>query len=181
VEGAVGGDEFESRNGGGEIAVVAAGAVGSGGAGSDDRDVWKGSEVVNGEAAGVDVGGEQAVGDTGTDGYGAGFGVEFNGVELLEGDLIGGAVGYAVERMATAEGAEFGAGGDDVLDFGGGFGLVEVLGVEGVVASPVCARGCGLSCLFSGDEAREHGSGKDRAGAFEKLSFVHGALSFLLN
>ena len=63
-------------DGGGEVAVVAAGAVGGGGAGSDDGDVGQRGEVVEGVAAGVDVGRELAVGDAGSDGDGAGFWVE---------------------------------------------------------------------------------------------------------
>ncbi len=124
-------------------------AVGGSGAGSDDGDMRERGEVVDGEAAGVDDGGEVAVGDACADGDGVGFVIDVDGVELFEGDLVGGAVGDAVEGVATAEGAELGAGGDEVLDFGGGFGLVEVLGVEGVVAGPVGAGGGGLlDCLF---------------------------------
>ncbi len=41
-----------------------------------------------------------------------------------------------LKEWPRPEGAELRAGGDEVLDFGGGFGLVEVLGVEGVVAGP---------------------------------------------
>ena len=41
VDGTVGGDELDRGDGGGEVAVVAAGAVGGGGAGSDDGDVWE--------------------------------------------------------------------------------------------------------------------------------------------
>ncbi len=131
-------------DGGGEVAVVAAGAVGGGGAGSDDGDVRERGEVVEGVAAGVDVGSELAVGDAGSDGDGAGFRVEVHLVELLEGDLVFGAVGDAVEGVAGAEGSEFGAGFDDVLDFFDGVGLVEIVGVEGVVSGPVGSGGGGL-------------------------------------
>ena len=58
-------------------------------------------------------------------------------VELLEGDLAFGAVGDAVEGVAGAEGSEFGAGFDDLLDLFDGAGLVEIVGVEGVVSGPV--------------------------------------------
>ena len=111
VELAVGGDDLDGGDGGGEVAVVDAGAVGSGGGGSDDGDVGERGEVVDGVAAGVDVGGELAVGDAGADGDGAGLGVEVDGVELLEGDLRGGAVGDGVEGVGFAEGAEVGRGG----------------------------------------------------------------------
>jgi len=161
VEGAVGGDELDGGDGGGEVFVVAAGAVGGGGAGSDDGDVGEGGEVVDGETAGVDDGGELAVGDSGADGDGVGGGVEGDVGEVFEGDLGSGAVGDAVEGVAAAEGPELWAGGDEVLDFGGGFGLVEVVGVEGIVAGPVGA-GRGGGGLFGRDEAGEHGSGKDR-------------------
>ncbi len=42
---------------------------------------------MDGEALGVDDRGELAVGDAGADGDGVGFGVDVDGVELLEGDL----------------------------------------------------------------------------------------------
>ena len=141
MDSAVSGDELEGGDGGGEVAVFAAGAVGGGGAGSDDGDVRERGEVVDGKAAGVDDGGEFAVGYACSDGDGVGFVVDVDGVELFEKDLVGGAVGDAVEGVATAEGAQLGAGGDEVLDFGDGFGLVEMLGVEGVVAGPVGAWG----------------------------------------
>ncbi len=156
MDGAVSGDELDGSDGGGEVAIFAAGAVGGGGAGSDDGDVRERGEVVDGEAAGVDDRGELAVGDACSDGDSVGFLVDVDGVELLEGDLVGGAVRDAVEGVATAEGAELGAGGDEMLDFGDGFGLVEMLGMEGVVAGPVGAWGsrllhglaCLLGCLF---------------------------------
>ena len=71
VEAAVGGDDLHGGDGGGEVAVVAAGAVGSGGAGSDDGDVRERGQVVERVAAGVDVGSELAVGDAGSDGDGS--------------------------------------------------------------------------------------------------------------
>ena len=84
-------------------------------------------------------------------------------------------------RSAAAEGSELVAAFDDVLDLFCGFGLVEGVGVEGEVAGPVrswCALVGGLfGRLFGGgDEAGEHGSGEDGAGAFEELSFIHVAL-----
>ena len=45
--------------------------------------------------------------------------------------------------MAAAEGAEFVATLDDMLDFLDGFGLVEGIGVEGEIAGPV-GSWCGL-------------------------------------
>lgn len=141
VECAVSSDEFESGDDGGEVAVVAAGAVGGGGAGSDDGDVRERGEVGDGEPTGVDDGSELAVGDAGADGRGAGFGVDVDGVELLEGDLGVGAVGDGVEGVAAAEGAQLVAGFDDVLDLVDGFGLVEGVGVEGEIAGPVSSRG----------------------------------------
>ncbi len=140
---AVGGDELEGGDGGGEIAVGGAGAVGTGGAGSDDGDVGERGEIVEGIAVGVEPRGELSVGDSGADGDGAVGGVDGHGVEGFEGDLVVGAVGDAVEGVAGAEGAEVVAGADDLLDFGDGFGLVEVVGVEGVVAGPVGAGGGG--------------------------------------
>ena len=176
VEGTVGGDEFEGADDGGEVAVVAAGAMGGGGAGSDNGDVRERGEVGDGEALGVDDGGELSVGDTCADSRGAGFGVDVDGVELLEGDLGVGAVGDGVEGVAAAEGAQLVAAFDDVLDLVGGFGLVEGVGVEGEIAGPVGSRGglvgglfCGLlsGLLFGGrEEAGEHGSSKNRARAF---------------
>ena len=76
VDGAVVCDDLHGGDGGGEVAVVAAGAVGGGGAGSDDGDVRERGKVVEGVAAGIDVGSELAVGDARSDGDGAGFWVE---------------------------------------------------------------------------------------------------------
>ena len=85
-----------------------------------------------------------AVGDASAYGDGVGVGVEVYVVELLEGDLVFSAVGYAVEGVARTEGSEFGGGFDDVLDFFDGAGLVEIVGVEGVVSGPVGAGSGGL-------------------------------------
>jgi hypothetical protein len=46
--------------------------------------------------------------------------------------------------VAGSEGSEFGGGFDDVLDFFDGAGLVEIVGVEGVVSGPVGAGSWGL-------------------------------------
>ncbi len=98
-------------------------------------------------------------------------GVEVYLVELLEGDLVFGAVGDAVEGVARAEGSEFGAAFDDLLDLFDGCGLVEIVGVKGVVSGPV---GSGRGGLRLGvDVAGEQGAGDERAGGLEELSFVH--------
>lgn len=171
ADAAVGGDELDGGDGGGEVAVVAAGAVGGGGAGSDDGDVGERGEIVDGEAAGVNVGRQLAVGYAGADGDGSGFRVESYLVELLERDLIFGAVGDAVERVAGAKGTEFGAVFDDLLDLFNGCGLVEIIGAEGVVSGPVGARRGRLR--LGVDVTGEQGAGDERAGGFEELSFVH--------
>ena len=71
-----GSDEFQGGDGGGEVAVFFAGAVGGGGAGSGDGDVRQRGEIVEREAFGVEKRGELAVGDAGIDGDGAGLGIE---------------------------------------------------------------------------------------------------------
>jgi hypothetical protein len=77
------------------------------------------------------------------------------------------------------------AADNSFLEVFNSFGLKEIVGVEGVVAGPVGAGGGGLFCgwlgclLFGGEVAGEHVSSKDRAGAFEELSFVHDMLSIL--
>ena len=70
---------------------------------------------------------------------------------------------------------------DGGLDFFSGARLQQVLSRVSEIAGPVgswCALVGGLfGRLFGGgDEAGEHGSGKDGAGAFEELSFIHVAL-----
>ena len=143
VEGAVGGDELDGGDDGGEIAVFAAGAVGGGGAGADDGDVGERGEVVDGEATLVDIWGEGAVGDAGSDGDGVGGGVERDGVEVLEGDLGGGGVGDAVEGVGAADGADFGVGDDEVLELGGGLGFVIMGGGERCNCRPSWCGGLG--------------------------------------
>ena len=127
---------------------------------------------MDGETACVDVGGELAVGYASAYGDGDGLGVEVYLVELLEGDLVFGAVGDAVEGVARAKGSEFGAAFDDLLDLFDGCGLVEIVGVEGVISSPVGARRRGLRVGV--DVVREQGAGDECAGGLEELSFVHG-------
>ena len=112
-----------------------------------------------------------AVGYAGAYGDGVGFGVEVDLVELLEGDLVFGAVGDAVERVAGAQGSEFGAAFDYLLDFFDGCGLVEIVGMKGVVSGPVGA-GCG-GLRVGVDIAGEQGAGDECAGGFEEFSFVH--------
>ena len=63
---------------------------------------------------------------------------------MFEGDLAFGAVGDAVEGVAGAEGSEFGAGFDELLDIFDRTGLVEIVGVEGIVSGPVGAGSGGL-------------------------------------
>ena len=94
---------------------------------------------------------------------------------MLERDLIVGAVGDGVEGMTSTEGAKLVAVLYCLLNLFDGGWLVEMVGVEGVISRPVGSRSGGC-LLFRGDEAREHGSSKDRAGAFEELSFIHDAL-----
>src|SRR4051794_12869890 len=129
VKGAVGGDELDGGDRGGEVLIVNAGAVGCGGGGSRYGDVGKGGEIVEGEAFGVDDGGEVTVADPGAYGYGAGLFVEGNLVEVLERDLGLGAVGDGVEGVACAEGAEFGVIADELLELRKGGGLEEIGGV----------------------------------------------------
>jgi hypothetical protein len=70
------GDHFERGDGGGEVSVVDTGAVGGGGAGSDDGDVRKGGEVVDGESFCIEPGSEQAVLHASADGDCGKAGVE---------------------------------------------------------------------------------------------------------
>src|SRR5215469_6693898 len=83
VEGTVVGDDVHGGDCGGQVAVIAAGAVGGGSAGSGDCDVGERREVAEGEAPLVDVRSELAVGDTCSDGDSAGGGVEVDLVEML--------------------------------------------------------------------------------------------------
>ena len=97
---AVGGDEFDGGGGGREVAIVQAGAVRGGGDGSRDRDVRERGEIVEGEAARIDDGGEVAVTNAGADGDRAAGGVKVDGVERVEGDLVLRAIRNGVEGMA---------------------------------------------------------------------------------
>src|SRR6185437_1142958 len=121
------GDEFKSGDGGGQIAVVQAGTVGGGGDGPGHRDVRQGSEVVQGEAALVDDGGELAVFDSRAYGRDACFLVDVDRVEGFERDLILGTVGDGREGVARAQGAKFRATLHHLLhlfDRGGGVQLI---------------------------------------------------------
>ena len=168
---AIGGDDFESADGGGEVAVVDAGAVGGGGDGSGDGDVRERGEIVEGEAAGIDNGGELAVAYAGADGDGAGLIVDVDLVEVLEGDLVLGAVGDAVEGVARAERAELVAAFDDGADFVGVGGREHVVSAVGDVACPVLT-GSGL--LLGGGKPRNHAAGHDGSRCFEEVALVHG-------
>ncbi len=128
-----------------------AGAVGSGDAGSGDGDVGQGGEVVQGEALGVDDGGDVAVADAGPDGDGLCLLVELDLGEVFEGDLGVGAVGEGVEGVARAEGTDAGMVFDDLLELGDGGGFEEIAGVVGEVSCPVCSV-C-HRFLLSGGEA----------------------------
>ena len=69
-------DDFHSRYGGSEIAVLLAGAVSGRHARADYRDVRQGREIVQCEAVGVEIGRELTVGNAAGHGYGARRGVE---------------------------------------------------------------------------------------------------------
>src|SRR6185369_10139931 len=146
-------------DGGGEVRVVDAGAMGCGGGGSGDGDVGERGEVVECEALGVDDWGEIPVADAGADGDGAGLLVDGDLIEVVEGDLRLGAVGDGVEGVAGAEGAKFGVVFHEVLELGDGGGVEEVGGVVGEVAGPV---GEGFGRLFLGGcEAGEEAAGHE--------------------
>lgn len=132
-------EELEGADGGGEVAVVAAGAVGGGGDAAGDGDVGQRGEVGDGEALRVEPGGELAVADAGSDGDGFFAGVEAHFGEVFEGDLVGGGVGDVVEGVFGAEGFEVGAGAEEVAEFGERGWVIEARGLEGVVAAPVGA------------------------------------------
>ena len=166
----VGGDDFKRCDLGGEVSVAWAGAVRRGGDGSGDGDVRERREVVEGVTLLVEPGRELAVGDASADGDGAGSLVDRHGGEGFERNLILGAVGDAVEGVAGAEGAEFGAGFDDLLDLSGGGGGVEIVGVEDVVAGPVGARGCSG---FAEGDAGDHAAGDECSGGLQEISLVH--------
>jgi hypothetical protein len=73
VDFAVGGDDFKGADGGGEVAVFDAGAVGGCSDRSRDSDVGQGGEVVDGEALGVDYRSQGSVADACA--YGDGLGL----------------------------------------------------------------------------------------------------------
>jgi len=150
---------------------VEAGTVGRRRDGSGDGDVREGGEVVEGEAARINDGGEVAIANSGADGDGFGGNVEVDGVEGVEGDLILGAVGDCVEGMTRAERAEVTTLADGGLDLFSGVRLQEVRSGVGVVAGPVRA-GRGL-CL-SGKHPRQDTAGESCARGFEKFALIHG-------
>ena len=151
---AVGGDDFERGDGGGEITVLNSGAVGCGRASAHRRDVGKGSEVVEGVSLLVDVGREGAVSDSCSNGDSLRLRVEHHGIEMGERDLGRSAVGDGVEGVAATEGAEFGCDLDHLLSFFDCLGSEQVVGVVGEVAGPV---GAGASGLAGGEAPGKEG------------------------
>lgn len=156
VEGSVGGDELDGGNGGREVLVVDAGAVSCGCGGSGDGDVGKRGEVMESEALGIDDRSEVAVANARADGDRAGFFVDADLVEFVEGYLGLGTVGDGVEGVPGAKGPELGMVLDELLEFGDGGGLEEIGSVVGEVSGPV---GAGFGCgLLGGGEAGEKAS-----------------------
>ena len=96
-----GGDELERGDGGGEVLVLVARAMGGGADRADDRDVRQRSEIGEGKAVGIEAGREFPVGHAAIDGDGAVCPVQavetFEALERNDGVV---AVGDPVEGVA---------------------------------------------------------------------------------
>lgn len=141
-----------------------------GGDGSGDRDVWERGEIVQGKALSIDDGREIAVTDAGADGDDAGSGIEIDGAESGDGNLVLCAVGNAVEGVAGAESSEAAALSDDGLHLFNGGGLAQVAGGIGIVAGPV---GSGRGLCLGVQHTRQHTAGEGCARGPEKFSLIH--------
>ena len=135
---AICGDQFQRRDGAGEVAVLLAGAVRAGAARARDGDVRQGSEIVQREAFGVEDGREFAVGDAGIDGDRARGGVDRHGfVERAHREQRVMAVGDSVEAMARAECLQLGFLLHEVADLIDRIGRSDAIGAEFKIAGPV--------------------------------------------
>ena len=137
-------EEGEGGDGGGEVGIADAGAVGAGGDGAGDGDVGEGGEVAEGEALRVEERREVAVAHAAADGDGVRGLVDGDGLEAVEGDLLGRAVGNRVEGVAGAEGAERRARAHGGLELRQARWGDEVVGAVGYVAGPVFAWSWGF-------------------------------------
>ena len=113
---AVSGDDLQRGDGGREIAVVHARAMGRGGARSCDRDVRQRREVVQRHPVLVEIRAQLAVAHAGLDGHCARRGVQCDDlVHLPEREEIDGAVGNPVEAVARAEHLQLRVLPDEIL------------------------------------------------------------------
>ncbi len=135
---ATGGNDFQGCYGGGEAAVAVPGTVRPGCAGSCDRDMGQGSQVVEGIAPVVQVACELTVADAGLYGDSGSVCIERQDlITVFEGDHVLGGVGDVVERMPSSKRFDMRAFGYKFLNLLHRFGVVPALGGVGKVACPI--------------------------------------------
>ncbi len=142
------GDDLHRRDGRREAAVAVARAVCPRRAGTGDGDMRERGHIVQREAGPMQFSGEVLIPDAAGNRHGAARGVDrHRRLEPVERDKVLGRVGDIGERVARADHLQLAVPGDQVLNLGDRFGIVQAGGTEGGISGPVVRKvNHGVSC-----------------------------------
>src|ERR1700678_1519414 len=115
-------------------------------AGSNDGDMGKGSEVMNGESTTVDDRSQLAICDASADRNRFGLGIKLNLIEMLQRYLLFRTIRDAIERVTGPKSLQVRMGANVLTNIFDGGCHVEILSAVGVVPSPFRAAVGGLLC-----------------------------------
>ncbi len=167
---AIGHHHLQRLNRRGQIAIVDTRAVRCRGNRARHRDVRQGSKIVQRVALRVDHRRELSISNPRTNGHGVRLRVNVDRVELLQRDLILGAVRNGREGVPRAQSAQLGALRHHLLNLFHRCGNVQVIGAVVQVAGPVLT---GRFRLLAREYMRKNAARHNRPRCLEKLPLVH--------